>query len=237
MVSESLGITDMQLESQLQPPIQVGAVFGVDIKRVNSGRGGLQGIGSLPVAASYPVTLEDVDVSGSAAAYVGVSQIIDAHRVNVAQSGREGVLMAGGGSSWTTTFFSFQYMDTEAYFRFLTSEYGQGHRLNDTQVDNEGAVPSVAFIECASGTYCPTRLVIDGLSVSVTAGMPLVRLIGNGNKAKLDARNIQPWNRAVTGPVLEVIGGGWLGTFDASEITGATAKGGGASGITFTGAK
>jgi hypothetical protein len=237
MASSELGVTDMQLESQLQPPIQVAAVYGVNLKRLDVGRGGLQGVGSLPVAASYPIVLEDVNVSGAAAAYVGVSQIIDAHRINVAESGREGVLMAGGGSSWSSTFFSFQYNDTEAYFRFLTSEYGQAHRLVDTQIDNEGGVPSVAFIECTTGTYCPTRLILDGMSASITAGMPLVRLVGNGNPAKLVARNIQPWNRNVTGPVLEVLGNAWAGTVDTSEITGATAKGNGAAGITFTGVK
>jgi hypothetical protein len=237
MVSGSLGVTDMQLESQLQPPIQIAAVYGANFKRLNVGRGGLQGIGSLPVAASYPITLEDVDLSGSASAYAGVSQIIDARRINVVQSGREGVLMQGGGSNWTTTFFAFQDANTEAYFRFLTSEYGQAHRLTDTLIDNEGAFPSFGFVECATGTFCPTRLIIDGLSVSLTEGMPLVRLTGNGNPAKLDARNIQPWNRNVTGPVLEVNGPGWSGTFDASEITGATAKGDGANEVTFTGVK
>ncbi len=234
--SANLALRDLQVWSGLQQAIAVGEIFGLKIENVHAGHG-LQGIGSVSLGITYPVTLRGCSLYGHDAAYFGYQQILYASENVLGLTGRQGIRICGGTTSWDRTMATFMSGHTESFMHFVVAEAGQIHRVTDMLVDNEAGDIKRAIIECEQGANCPTRLVVDGLDVSrLNEEAALIRLTGFGidaahRKARLEVRNLTIF-LGESKVALRVDGQGWYGTFDASSLGVANVAGDGAGKIT-----
>jgi hypothetical protein len=236
--AETLVLRDLQVISKLQPAVVLGEVLDFRAENIHAGHG-LQGIGSLWLGCSYPITLRGCRLSGADAAYFGHFQILHATDT-VLEAGREAIRLDGCNSTWDKTLITFMGPNTEVFVQLLRGEYAQTHRITDMIIDNEVAGPKRAILECEQGANCPTRLLVDALDISKTGSTaPIVRLLGFGvdgtyRPAKVDVRNVSNFSGDHK-TALQVDGPGWYGSFDGSGlVVNATVAGDGAGKIQVT---
>lgn len=231
--SGNLRFENLTMTTGIQAPLAVGHVFGLDLIDVDAGRNSLQGVGSIPIACTYMVTMDRCKFGGLDCAYFGFQQMVRATNTQIPQTGRDGVRCKGGDFQWRNSFFSFNLESTETYFRSVANGYGGLFTVEDAQIDNENGGPKVAAIDIEQSPYCPNRTVLDRVSVSTLASPTFVRFTGFRTAAgqntypvgKIDARNLVVFS-GYKGPGITINGrGSWYGTFDPNGLSHAKVAG------------
>lgn len=217
-------VRDLQLRARLMPGLVVGEHLGLRLERIES-VGGWQGVGNIPLATSYPMSMTDCSLTGTDCGYFGYWQNLAARNTMISAYGRQAIRFRSGYCLWDHTFVGDSAPNTETLVSILGDDSGPTHEFRRLSIDNESGGPARAVIEFEQGYTNPqNRLLIDGLDVAgVAKDAVILRLIGYGAKggwykAKLDARNVTVYNREYRA-ALEVVGPpAWHGTFDASAL-------------------
>jgi hypothetical protein len=238
--TQHVSVRDLVLRASLMPGLVVGEHLGLRLERVES-MGGLQGVGTVPLATSYPMTMNDCILSGYDCGFFSFWQNIAAHNTMVNAFGRNALRFRSGYCLFDHTFVGPFAANTETAVEILGDDSGPTFEFRRLLVDNEGGGPKRAIIEIEQGSYNPqNRLVVDGLDIShIDPNAAILRLIGHGSKGiwsrgKLDARNITVWRNEYRAAVELVGPPGWHGTFDGSSLPHAKVLGTGADKIRVT---
>lgn len=233
-------VRDLQFRARIMAGLVVGEHLGLRLERLDAA-GGLQGITTLPLATSYPMTMNDCTVGGTDCGYFGYWQNLSSHNLMVSGFGRQGIRFRSGYCLWDHTFLGDFAPNTESAVQVLGDASGTTHEFRRLQVDNESGGPGRAIIELEQGySSSQNRLVIDGLDCSIGNKQAVIlRLTGHGAdpkqswyKAKLDARNVTCHDQKYRAAVELVGPPSWHGTFDGSALERADVVGPGADKIT-----
>jgi hypothetical protein len=173
-------IEDVRISGGQQTAILLGAFGDVRIRRVTSDDGVLQGLGTLPLMVSYPLYIDQCNLSGRDAPIVSFWQMIEARGLQLSVVGRHGVRSIGGDCIWDGVKVWRSCPYTESVFRLVGQDDGLNHEIRHVMYDNEDWTPTSAILEVEQGAIQPGRVTVDGFAVSATGRTPFVRLLGKG---------------------------------------------------------
>jgi hypothetical protein len=190
--------------------IALGPMYNVRISDVEC-TGGWHGIGSLPSAVCYPVTLRDVKAEGYDAGYYGFWQILHADGLDAGYAGTTAVRLE---SCRATIRNLLIYAQDRGEYTIAHHAGGLGGGqliLDDVQLDNEGqSAPTRAFVMMENGSYLPQRLTLQNATIGTANSSAVVIELrdwgaeGPGHRsARVDVEAVEcdvarPWKAVVS---------------------------------------
>jgi hypothetical protein len=252
-----VAVRNLEVGSVMQHAVLVGCPLFLELSDLHMQyHAGTVGIGSLVTrsVSVYPVTIERCLVGGTDAAFVGYGWLGSASRVTVLGMGRQAFRHGWGSFRYQSISFLEFSSYWETLFDFLNFEGGNSYGIFNCLVDNEGSVPSVAFVRMALASNSGgSDLTVDqfkcgemGTAQTPGSGTALmVKLTGTANpgsglyRGTVNVRNMTPYSYD-QGCILDVESppGSWSGTFDATAMgmnNGFTVTGAGAASVDVTG--
>lgn len=194
--------------------------------------GGAQGVGSMPLAYSWPLRIDGCAFAGYDAAVCLKDQTVNvrATDLEIGPSG-QALRLTGTGGVWENVLVYPPRAGAKVAVSFVGNDDGSNLTLRGVSVDNEeGTNYSRAIVEAEQGFRMPSRISVDGLGVAAAApGVPVFRLVGHGDDPRyLSMSRVTVTNTTVftAADVLSVTGPGWYGRVEgAAGVLPAEAEG------------
>ncbi len=183
-----------------QPPLFIGDNMEVKLNNLTI-RYGMNAVASLPTSSAtrYPMSIVDCSLNALDASISLRNTIYSTERTTIDGNAGITAVREYGSSSVHKTFFLGAATDT------IFEIHGGQARIQDVIVDDENGGPSKAYVQMYQGWGQPSRLIVDGLDVSL-GSVPFVDLIGLGLPASgwattvIDVRNLSAFGGGVGQP-------------------------------------
>lgn len=183
-------VKDLTIFAAGQPGIVLGEVLEFEADHVEV-FGGLQGIGSLNIAANYKIYLNRCNLSGSDCGYYGHRQDIVGTSNYFGEIGKDGIRLKGCGSVWNDTIFASTNQNTDRIFSLITDEYGGIHSIERLMIDNEAHRLKKCAIYCEQHRYTLTTLNVKLLNIAYAGkGVAIIDLKGFGYSDSLKVATV-----------------------------------------------
>jgi len=215
------GVTDLRV-LRGSPGVMLGSALRFRAERLTC-HGGAVGLGSLPMAASYPVVLRDCMFSGADAGVSLWRAEVWADGLNVERGGKTSVRFHGCSASVDNAMFYFFSPLAETAIDILAGAGWGRYHLRNLIVDNESHGFGRAVLRCEGSSYTYGYLDVDGLDVNQVGKTSALieleeRFRGPGiSPPRITARNLNSFQQD-QGAVVRVNGPAWFGEVDATLL-------------------
>lgn len=219
-----VALEDLRVAGAQQPCVLLSECGRVSLRRVTCA-GASQGVGTLPRMVSYPIYLDQCDLSGWDAPLVSFWQMVESRGLVIGGCGRHGIRTRGGTCLWDGLKVWRLGAYCESVFRHQGDDDGLTQEYRSVVIDNEDAVPSVAIFDVEQCGAQPGALLVDGCQVNTPDPAPYVRLSGSGSSPyRASLRRLGAFSGAKVALRVEP-GSTWHGDADLSALKATTAVG------------
>jgi hypothetical protein len=177
------GVSDLSVDmgnDAFGQGIAIGGVYQFDVRDV-AATGGFHGIGSIPAASSYIVSVRDCTLRGADAGYFGSGQGVRLRDILLGQVQEAGIKFCACDARVEGVFCSGQIAGDYTVACY-DGTYGGEYRIKDFTIDNEGAygAPKLATVYIESHAAIPlTELNLDLIRWGTMGGGAVPVLVNN----------------------------------------------------------
>jgi hypothetical protein len=213
-------VTDLQVHGS--PGVLIGSALAFRMERVRA-QDGMVGFGSIPLAASYPVTVRDCEFNGFDAAVSLWRCEVRASGVDFERWGQTALRLHGCSASMQDMMFYFNTEVSESAVDILAGEGWGRYSLRNLNVDSEERGFRRAVVRCEASAWTQGMLEISGLEVSKSGkDAAILELIGYPESAglrpqRVEAHHLHCYNHDQAA-VLRVNDPSWYGHVDVSMM-------------------